>query len=120
MQGHLFFNQDNSLRGKFGHIDQRQKWCVKCSDGRSYHIDSRLLGFTASADRDERPKRQTVVTVCDGSCQHSNEIPNEIWNEANAQITSFQKLRGTECALLTDIAIEQIDSIHSTGGYQGA
>jgi hypothetical protein len=127
-QGELFLDEDDSDRGKIGHVNHHQKWCVNFK-GVKFHIDSRLSGFTATIYADERPSRKTIVTTCDGSCKRLNKIPDNIWIEAKPQIIRAMKKNhsmelleqeNAGSVLLSDVTKEQLDIIHSAGTYHGA
>lgn len=119
MKGYRFLNEDNSDRGKIGHIDYHQKWCVNFK-GASFHIDSRLSGFTATIHANERPNRKTTVTACDGSCENATEIPSEIWNEAKPQFNTLKQASETKASSLPGVTKEQLDLENPAGHYSGA
>jgi hypothetical protein len=118
-RGKLFFNRNDGSGGRFGHIDQHQKWCVNFK-GVSFHIDSHLSGFTESTLEVDRLKRKTIVTFCDGSCEKAAEIPSEIWDEAKTQFATFQQVAETEDVSRPDATQEQPDFINLAGHYYGA
>ena len=90
MKGRQFFNHDDSQGGRNGHICQEFKWCVELN-GRKYHVDVLISGYTASTQHESRPKRKTTVSVCDGSCDPNVEIPKHIWDEAFSQIQAMKQ-----------------------------
>jgi hypothetical protein len=94
MKGLLF---DDHCGGGSEYIVSRQKWCIQV-EGSKYHVDSRAVTLHG----EKIPEITIEVTPCNGSCQEIEELPDDVWEKAQALIKTTLKTEDDSQELKTD------------------